>query len=132
MPARLTWRGFLRISLISIPVKVFPATESALTIGFNQLHGECQTRIRQKRWCDTCKREVEYREIVKGYEFERGRYVVVTNDDLQKVRVETTRIINRFAAVRFRSHDEHMWSSPNTGSRDQGIAAGYGPHRRSN
>ena len=45
MPARLTWRGFLRISLISIPVKVFPATESALTIGFNQLHGECQTRF---------------------------------------------------------------------------------------
>jgi DNA end-binding protein Ku len=94
MPARPTWRGFLRISLISIPVKVFPATESAATIGFNQLHAECQTRIRQKRWCSTCDREVEYREIVKGYEFERGRYVVVTDEDLQKVRVETTRIIN--------------------------------------
>src|SRR5688572_19720535 len=94
MPARPTWRGFLRISLISIPVKVFPATESAATIGFNQLHGECQTRIRQKRWCETCQPEVEYREIIKGYEFERGRYVVVTAEDLQKVRVETTRIIN--------------------------------------
>jgi DNA end-binding protein Ku len=94
MSARPTWRGHLRISLISIPVKVFPATESAATIGFNQLHAECQTRIRQKRWCSTCDREVEYGEIVKGYEFERGRYVVVTNEDLQKVRVETTRIIN--------------------------------------
>src|SRR5687768_12073166 len=94
MPARPTWRGFLRISLINIPVKVFPATESAATIGFNQLHGECQTRIRQKRWCESCKREVEYREIVKGYEFERGRYVVVTDEDLQKVRVPTTRVID--------------------------------------
>src|SRR5688572_28175921 len=94
MPARPTWRGFLRISLISIPVKVFPATESAGTIGFNQLHAECQSRIRQKRWCETCAREVEYREIVKGYEFERGRYVVVTDEDLQKVRVATTRVID--------------------------------------
>jgi DNA end-binding protein Ku len=94
MAARPTWRGFLRISLINIPVKVFPATESSATIGFNQLHAECQTRIRQKRWCPTCDREVEYRDIVKGYEFERGRYVVVTDDDLAKVRVETTRVIN--------------------------------------
>lgn len=94
MPARPTWRGFLRISLINIPIKVFPATESSGTIGFNQLHAACQTRIRQKRWCVTCEREVEYRDIVKGYEFERGRYVVVTDEDLQKVRVETTRVIN--------------------------------------
>jgi DNA end-binding protein Ku len=94
MPARPTWRGFLRISLINIPVKVFPATESSATLGFNQLHAECLTRIRQKRWCPTCDREVDYRDIVKGYEFERGRYVVVTNDDLQKVSVETTRVIN--------------------------------------
>jgi DNA end-binding protein Ku len=94
MPARPTWRAFLRISLIRIPVKVFPATESAATIGFNQLHAKCQTRIRQKRWCPTCDCEVEYREIVRGYEFERGRYVVVTDEDLQKVRIETTRIIN--------------------------------------
>lgn len=94
MAARPTWRGFLRISLINIPIKVFPATESSAAIGFNQLHAECQTRIRQKRWCPTCDREVEYRDIVKGFEFERGRHVVVTDQDLQKVRVETTRVIS--------------------------------------
>jgi DNA end-binding protein Ku len=51
MPPRPTWKGFLKVSLVNIPVKVFPATESADTISFNQLHAECQTRIQQKRWC---------------------------------------------------------------------------------
>jgi len=94
MPPRPTWKGFLKVSLVNIPVKVFPATELAETISFNQLHAECQTRIQQKRWCPHCEREVPNSELVKGYEFEKGRYVVVTEDDLQKVRVESTRVIN--------------------------------------
>jgi DNA end-binding protein Ku len=94
MAVRPTWRGFLKVSLVNIPVKVFPATESAASISFNQLHAECQTRIQQKRWCPHCEREVPNTELVKGYEFEKGRYVIVTEDDMQKVRVESTRVIN--------------------------------------
>ena len=94
MAIRPTWKGFLKVSLVNIPVKVFPATESAATISFNQLHAECQTRIQQKRWCPTCEREVTNSELAKGYEFEKGRYVLVNDDDLQKVRVESTRVIN--------------------------------------
>jgi len=94
MPARPTWKGFLKVSLVNIPVKVFPATESAATISFNQLHAECQTRIQQKRWCPHCDREVPLSEIVKGYEFEKGRYVVMEEEDIQKVRVESTRVID--------------------------------------
>ena len=94
MAVRSTWKGFLRVSLVNIPVKVFPATESAASISFNQLHAECQTRIQQKRWCPHCEREVPNSELVKGYEFEKGRYVVVNDEDLQKVRVESTRVIN--------------------------------------
>jgi DNA end-binding protein Ku len=94
MAARPTWKGFLKVSLVAIPVKVFPATESSATLSFNQLHAECQTRIQQKRWCPHCEREVPNTELVKGYEFEKGRYVVVTDEDIQKVRVESTRVIN--------------------------------------
>jgi DNA end-binding protein Ku len=94
MAVRSTWKGFLRVSLVNIPVKVFPATESAASISFNQLHAECQTRIQQKRWCPHCEREVPNSELVKGYEFEKGRYVIVTDEDIQKVRVESTRVIN--------------------------------------
>jgi len=94
MAARPTWKGYLKISLVNIPVKVFPATDAAATLSFNQLHGECQTRIQQKRWCPKCEREVPNTDIVKGYEFEKGRYVVVEEEDLQKVRVDSTRVIN--------------------------------------
>jgi DNA end-binding protein Ku len=94
MAIRPTWKGFLKVSLVNIPVKVFPATESAATISFNQLHAECQTRIQQKRWCPSCEREVTNAELAKGYEFEKGRYVVVNDEDLQKVRVESSRVIN--------------------------------------
>src|SRR3954452_889332 len=94
MAARPTWKGFLKISLVNIPVRVFPATDSAATISFNQLHAECQTRIQQKRWCPTCQREVPMSEVAKGYEFEKGRYVVVSEDDMAKVRPESTRVID--------------------------------------
>jgi len=94
MAARPTWRGYLKISLVNIPVKVFPATDSGATLSFNQLHAECQTRIQQKRWCPHCEREVPNTDIVKGYEFEKGRYVVMDEEDIEKVRVESTRVIN--------------------------------------
>jgi DNA end-binding protein Ku len=92
--ARATWKGFLKISLVNIPIKVFPATESSGSLSFNQLHGECQTRIQQKRWCPHCNREVPNSEIVKGYEFEKGHYVVLTDEDFDKVRPESTRVID--------------------------------------
>jgi DNA end-binding protein Ku len=94
MAARPTWKGFLKVSLVNIPIKVFPATEASGTISFNQLHKECQTRIQQKRWCPRCNREVPNTELVKGYEFDKGRYVILAAEDFDKVRPESTRIIN--------------------------------------
>jgi DNA end-binding protein Ku len=94
MAARATWKGYLKVSLVNIPIRVFPATDSAASVSFNQLHGECQTRIQQKKWCPKCDREVPNSELVKGYEFEKGRYVVVSEDDIEKVRPASTRVID--------------------------------------
>src|SRR5256885_4826240 len=94
MAARATWKGFLKISLVNIPIKVFPATESSGSISFNQLHAECQTRIQQKKWCPHCSREVPNSEIVKGFEFDKGRYVIMSEEDLEKVRPQSTRVID--------------------------------------
>jgi DNA end-binding protein Ku len=94
MAARPTWKGYLKISLVNVPVKVFPATDAGATLSFNQLHAECQTRIQQKRWCPHCQKEVPNTDIVKGYEFEKGRFVVMNEEDLEKVHVESTRVIN--------------------------------------
>ena len=94
MPPRPTWKGYLKVSLVNIPVKVYPATESSATISFNQLHEVCQTRIQQKKWCPKCEREVTSAEVVKGYEFEKGRWVVVEDEDIAKVKTESTKVIN--------------------------------------
>jgi len=94
MAARPTWKGYLKISLVNIPVRVFPATDAAATISFNQLHRECRTRIQQKKWCPTCQVEVPNSDLVKGYEFEKGQYVVLDEEDIAKVRPASTRVIN--------------------------------------
>lgn len=103
MPPRPTWKGYLKVSLVNIPVKVYPATESSATISFNQLHDECQGRINYKKWCSKCNREVTQAEIVKGYEFEKSRYVVIDEEDIAKVKTESTKVIN---LVQFAGADE--------------------------
>jgi DNA end-binding protein Ku len=94
MAARPTWKGYLKVSLVTIPVRVYPATESSATLSFNQLHGECQTKIQQQKWCPRCEREITSAELVKGYEFEKGRWVVVDEEDIAKVKTESTKVIN--------------------------------------
>jgi DNA end-binding protein Ku len=94
MAARPTWKGYLKISLVNIPIRVFPATDAAATISFNQLHRECGNRIQQKKWCPHCETEVATSDIVKGYEFEKGRYVTMEEEDIAKVRPTSTRVIN--------------------------------------
>jgi len=94
MAARSTWKGYLKISLVNIPIKVFPATDPGATLSFNQLHAECQTRIQQRRWCPRCEKEVPNTDLVKGFEFEKGRYVVMEDEDFEKVRVDSTRVIS--------------------------------------
>lgn len=93
MAIRALWKGHLRLSLVTIAVRVYPATDAAGTIRFNQLHRKCQTRIVYKKWCPQCDREVTADEIVKGYEFERGQYVALDEADIKKVRPESTRIV---------------------------------------
>jgi DNA end-binding protein Ku len=123
MAARPTWKGFLKVSLVNIPVRVFPATDSAATISFNQLHAECQTRLQQKRWCPYHDREVPLNEVVKGYEFEKGRYVILTDEDLAKVRPESTRVINLVQFTEVESIDPIYFERPYYLAPDGPVAA---------
>ncbi len=91
---RPTWKGLLKIALVQIPIKVFPATESSGTVSFNQLHSTCQARVTQKKWCGTCDREVPSAEIEKGFEFEKGRYVILHEAELDAVQPDSTRVID--------------------------------------
>lgn len=123
MPARPTWKGYLKVSLVNVPVRVFPATDAAATISFNQLHRECQSRIQQKRWCPTCEREVANTELVKGYEFEKGRYAVLEEEDIAKVRPESTRIIDLVQFADAASLDPIYFERPYYLAPDGAVAA---------
>jgi DNA end-binding protein Ku len=83
---RTSWNGSLSFGLVSIPVGLAPATKPAARqsdVSFRLLHRECQTPIKQKRWCPTHDREVTQDEIVRGYEFAKGQFLVVEDADLE-------------------------------------------------
>ena len=90
---RTLWRGAISFGLVSIPVRVYTATEEK-TLRFNQLHEKDHGRIKYKRVCSQDGKEVPFDEIVKGYEYEKDRYVILTDEDLDAVPVESTRTID--------------------------------------
>jgi DNA end-binding protein Ku len=87
------WKGAISFGLVTIPVAVYPATEEK-SLKFNQLHDEDMGRIRYKRVCSIDGEEVDFEHIVKGYEVEKDRYVVLTDEDLDAVPVESSRAID--------------------------------------
>jgi DNA end-binding protein Ku len=87
------WKGAISFGLVTIPVSVYPATEEK-TLRFNQLHDDDGGRIRMKRTCSIDGEEVGYEHIVKGYEYEKDRYVILTDDDFEAVPVESSRAID--------------------------------------
>src|SRR6266702_7005191 len=90
---RAMWKGAISFGLVTIPVAVYPATEEK-TLRFNQLHDEDGGRIRYKRVCEKDGEEVSFEHIVKGYEVEKDRYVVLTNEDINAIPVESSRAID--------------------------------------
>jgi DNA end-binding protein Ku len=87
------WRGAISFGLVSIPIRVYTATEEK-TLRFNQLHDKDNGRIRYQRTCAKCGEEVPYEHIVKGFEYEKDRYVILSDEDLDAVPVESTRNID--------------------------------------
>jgi DNA end-binding protein Ku len=83
-----TWKGYLAFGLISIPIRLSPAARTE-RISFNQLHKVCHTRLKQPLFCPTCDRMVERSEVEKGYEHEKGQYLLFTQEELDEVEPET-------------------------------------------
>ena len=91
--ARPMWKGAIQFGLVTIPIKLYLATEPKQTIRFNMLHAEDLSRIEMKVWCPLDERQIERSETVKGYEYAPGEYVVVTDEDLEKLPLKTMRSI---------------------------------------
>jgi DNA end-binding protein Ku len=86
------WKGAISFGLVSIPIRLYPATEEK-GLKFNQLHDEDHGRIKYQRTCAIDGDEVTFEHIVKGYEYEKDKYVVLTDEDFDAVPVESSRAI---------------------------------------
>jgi DNA end-binding protein Ku len=90
---RPTWKGFLAFGLVNIPVTLHAAVQSGEGLSFRQLHGEDLSPIRYRRICEEEGVEVPWDEIVKGYEYEKGKFVVLTDEDFKAAAVESSKAL---------------------------------------
>ncbi len=102
--ARAIWSGSISFGMVSIPVKLFGATESR-DISFNLLHSTCGTRLQQKRWCPTDEVEVPWSETVRGYEYSKGQYVILTEEDFERLPLPSKHTIDLSAFVQSQEID---------------------------
>lgn len=98
MAPRASWKGYIKLSLVSCPVKMFPATSASERITFNQLHKDTHNRINMKP-VDPELGLVERSDLVKGYEYEDKQYVIIEDSDLEAVRIESSHTMNIEAFV---------------------------------
>ncbi|THD51911.1 Ku protein [Phenylobacterium sp.] len=111
MATRPTWQGYLRLSLVSCPVALYTATSRGGEVHFNMLSKATHNRIRMIP-TDPETGPVERSDIVKGYEIEKGRYVVVTGEELENVRLETTKTLDIERFVDDSDIDRLYWNDP--------------------
>jgi DNA end-binding protein Ku len=105
---RAMWKGAIQFGLVTIPVKLYVATESSYQIRFNMLHETDLSRINMKTWCPVDDKAISRAETVKGYEYAPDQYVVITDEDLEKVPLKTVRSIEiEQFAPRGEETDEH-------------------------
>jgi len=93
MAPRAYWKGFLRLSLVSCPIQLFPATSEREKISFNQINKETGNRIRYRKVDEDTGEEVRQDEIVKGYQVDKGRYVEINDEEIEAIALESTRTI---------------------------------------
>lgn len=111
MAQRPTWEGHLRLSLVACPVSLYPATSYASDIHFHLINPETGNRIRQIV-VDPEAGEVERKNLVKGFEYEKDQYVLLTQEEIKSVRLESTRTIDIEKFVERAEIDRIWWDSP--------------------
>ncbi len=111
MARRPSWQGHLRLSLVACPVSLFPATTTANDVSFRLINPKTGHRVRQQM-VDQEGGEVARKDLVRGYEFEKDQYVLLTEEELRAVRLESTRTIDIERFVAAAEIDRVWWNDP--------------------
>lgn len=118
--ATAVWTGTVTFGLVSIPVKLFTATTSH-NISFNLLHRECKNRINLQNYCPVDERVVERSELVKGYEYEKGKYVIIDDEELEQIRPPSSQVMDIVQFIDLKEvdpiyYEKSYYLGPNKGS----------------
>ena len=89
---RAIWTGSIVFGLVSIPVKLYTATEPRV-IELHNLHSVCHTPLQQKRWCPTCNREVPWTEVEKGFKISKDKWIIIKKEEIEKIKLSTNKNI---------------------------------------
>ncbi len=109
---RAIWKGFIQFSLVNIPIKLYSAIEAESTVSFRQLHKEDNGPVGYDKVCKTCETKLSAGDIVKGYEYEPGKYVIVEDSDLENIRLKSTKVIEIEAFVDVNEVHHTLFDAP--------------------
>src|SRR6187431_1560633 len=120
---RSIWKGHIRFSLVTIPIRIYNAVDTEETIRFQQLHKEDNGAVGYEKKCKKCGKSLTAEEIVKGYEFEPEQYVIVTADDFAKIKLKSTKVIEIAGFIDATEVHPSLYEAPYLAGPDGAVAA---------
>jgi DNA end-binding protein Ku len=120
---RAIWKGHIRFSLVTIPIRIYNAVDSDQKISFNQLHKEDNGPVGYDKKCKKCSKVLTSDEIVKGYQYEPEQFVIVQPEDIEKIKLKSTRIIEIEGFIDASEVHETLYESPYFAGPDGIVAA---------
>jgi len=120
---RSIWKGHIRFSLVTIPIRIYNAVDTEETIRFNQLHKDDNGAVGYEKKCKKCGKTLTNDEIVKGYQFEPEQYVIVSPEDLEKIKLKSTKVIEIEGFIDASEVPPSLYESPYFAGPDGAVAA---------
>jgi len=120
---RSIWKGHIRFSLVTIPIRIYNAVDTEETIRFNQLHKEDNGAVGYEKKCKKCGKALTAEEIVKAYQFEPEQYVIVSPEDIEKVKLKSTKVIEIEGFIDASEVHSTLYESPYYAGPDGPVAA---------
>src|SRR5438067_2368437 len=121
---RSIWKGHIRFSLVTIPIRIYNAVDTAeAAIRFNQLHKEDNGPVGYEKKCKKCGKALTTEEIVKGYQYEPEQYVIVSPDDMEKIKLKSTKVIEIEGFIDASEIHPTLYESPYFAGPDGAVAA---------
>lgn len=120
---RAIWKGHIRFSLVTIPIRVYNAVDTDQKIGFNQIHRECNGPVGYDKRCKKCNKIVTKDDLLKGYQYEPDQYVIVEQKDIDKIKLKSTKVIDIEGFINAKEVSPMYYEAPYFAGPDGPVAA---------